>query len=49
MRSGDDDIFVEWGLTRMQGADRQWDVNAGYDPGSHVWFLGIGLAQRGGR
>jgi hypothetical protein len=48
VRSGDDDLFVEWGLTRMEGADRQWDLNAGYDPGSHVWFLGIGLAQRGG-
>lgn len=46
VRSGDDDFFVDWGLTRMAGSDRQWDLNAGYDPGSHVWFLGIGLAQR---
>jgi len=48
VRSGDDDLFVEWGLTRMEGADRQWDLNAGYDPGSHTWFLGIGLAERRG-
>jgi len=46
VRSGDDDFFVDWGLTRMDGTDRQWDLNAGYDPGSHVWFLGIGLANR---
>lgn len=48
VRSGDDDFFVEWGLTRMAGADRQWDLNAGYDPGSHVWFLGVGVADRRG-
>jgi hypothetical protein len=48
VRSGDDDFFVEWGLTRMAGADRQWDLNAGYDPGSHTWFLGIGVADRRG-
>lgn len=46
VRSGDDDVVVEWGLTRMEGASRQWDLNAGYDPGSHVWFLGIGIADR---
>jgi hypothetical protein len=46
VRSGDDDYFVEWGLTRMAGTDRQWDLNAGYDPGSHTWFLGIGVAER---
>ncbi|HSW30665.1 MAG TPA: transporter [Longimicrobiales bacterium] len=46
VRSGDDDLVVEWGLTRMEGADRQWDLNAGYDPGSHVWFLGVGVAER---
>ncbi|MDP2959698.1 MAG: transporter [Longimicrobiales bacterium] len=46
IRSGDDDQVIEWGLTRMEGADRQWDLNAGYDPGSHAWFLGIGVAQR---
>ena len=46
VRSGDDDLFLEWGLTRMDGPDRQWDLNAGYDPGSHVWYLGIGVADR---
>lgn len=46
VRPGDDDLVVEWGLTRMEGPDRQWDLNAGYDPGSHVWFLGIGVADR---
>ncbi len=48
VRSGDDELFVQWGLTRMAGPDRQWDLNAGYDPGSHVWFLGIGVADRRG-
>jgi hypothetical protein len=46
VRSGDDDFFVEWGLTRMDGPARQVDLNAGYDPGSHVWFLGVGVADR---
>ncbi len=46
IRSGDDDQVIEWGLTRLGGPDRQWDLNAGYDPGSHNWFLGIGVAQR---
>lgn len=48
VRPGDDELVVQWGLTRMVGADRQWDLNAGYDPGSHVWFLGIGVADRRG-
>lgn len=46
VRSGEDDHVVEWGLTRLEGPDRQWDLNAGYDPGSHNWFLGIGVAIR---
>jgi len=48
VRSGGDDLVVEWGLTRMEGTDRQWDLNAGYDPGSHVWFLGVGVTERKG-
>lgn len=48
LRPGDDEHFVEWGITRQVGPDRQWDLNAGYDPGSHTWFLGAGLAHRGG-
>lgn len=49
LRSGDDDHIVEWGLARMDGPDRQWDLNAGYDPGSHNWFLGVGVAARTSR
>jgi len=49
IRSGHDDHIVEWGLTRMDGSDRQWDLNAGYDPGSHDWFLGVGVAARSAR
>lgn len=43
---GDDTHFIEWGLTRLDGPDRQWDLNAGYDPGGHNWFLGVGVTQR---
>lgn len=45
-RQGDDAHVLEWGLARLDGPDRQWDVNAGYDPGEHTWFLGVGLARR---
>lgn len=43
---GDDAHYVEGGVYKLDGADRQWDVNAGYDPNGHVWFLGVGMAQR---
>ncbi|HSG48336.1 MAG TPA: hypothetical protein VLA43_11020 [Longimicrobiales bacterium] len=46
IREGDDAHYVEGGFARLSGPDRQWDVNAGYDPGAHVWFLGVGLAVR---
>lgn len=46
LRQGEDTHYVEGGLYKLDGADRQWDVNAGYDPNGHVWFLGIGVAQR---
>jgi len=46
VREGDDDHVIEWGLAKLDGPDRQWDVNAGYDPGGHDWFLGAGLALR---
>ena len=46
VQRGDDAHFIEGGLTRADGPDRQWDVNAGYDPGAHVWFLGVGVAAR---
>lgn len=46
IRSGDNDHIVEWGLTKLSGVDRQWDVNAGIDPGSRDWFLGVGFAVR---
>lgn len=49
LREGDDAHYIEGGLAKLDGADRQWDVNAGYDPGAHVWFLGVGVAQRGRR
>jgi len=47
IRQGDDSHWLEAGVTKLDGPDRQWDVNAGYDPGGHVWFLGVGLAVRG--
>lgn len=46
LRPGDDAHVLEWGLARLDGPDRQWDVNAGYDPGGHTWFLGVGVSQR---
>lgn len=46
VREGDDAHWLEGGVTKRDGPDRQWDVNAGYDPGGHVWFLGVGLAVR---
>jgi hypothetical protein len=46
VRSGGDAHWLEVGLAKLDGPDRQWDVNAGYDPGGHVWFLGVGVAVR---
>ena len=46
IRKGDDVHYLEGGLAKLAGPDRQWDVNAGYDPGAHVWFLGVGMALR---
>lgn len=46
VRPGDDAHYLEAGLAKLDGPDRQWDVNAGYDPGGHVWFLGVGVAMR---
>ena len=46
IREGDDAHYLEGGIAKLDGPDRQWDVNAGYDPGGHVWFLGVGLAVR---
>jgi hypothetical protein len=46
LRPGDDAHVIEWGLAKMKGADRQWDLNAGYDRGGNTWFLGVGVAQR---
>jgi Putative MetA-pathway of phenol degradation len=43
---GSDGKFLEGGLSRLEGTERQWDLNAGYDPWAHSWFLGVGLAQR---
>ena len=46
VRPGDDAHYLEAGLAKLDGPDRQWDVNAGYDPAGHVWFLGVGVAGR---
>lgn len=43
----DDDVhIVEGGLAKAVGEDGQWDINAGYDPDSGVWFLGFGASRR---
>jgi hypothetical protein len=46
LTSGDDAHYLEAGLARLDGADRQWDANAGWDPDGHAWFVGVGVAQR---
>lgn len=46
VREGDDDHIIEGGFAKLDGPDRQWDVNAGYDPGGHTWFLGAGVSLR---
>jgi len=45
-RSGDDTHIVEGGVAWLARPDLQWDVNAGFDPDTEVWFLGAGFATR---
>ncbi|GMV03898.1 MAG: hypothetical protein AMXMBFR53_01800 [Gemmatimonadota bacterium] len=46
VREGEDDHFLELGFAQAKGADRQWDLNSGYNFGRNTWFLGIGMSVR---
>lgn len=46
MRPGDDAHIFEWGLAKSMSPDKQWDLNAGYDPDPGAWFLGAGMSIR---
>lgn len=46
LHEGEDDHFLEWGLARLDGTEKQWDLNAGYNLGRDTWFLGVGVAVR---
>jgi len=46
VRGGEDDHFMELGFAQAKGADRQWDLNFGYNFGRDTWFLGVGMSVR---